>query len=263
MSVNFLEQLPSAWLACGGTLVTVVVACSLHALVQRTFKHETLEPHNEVAGVILTAVGTLYSVILGFVVVVVWQSFTTASDIASREANALAYVYRLARGLPEPARGTIRRHVGDYAQAVLTREWPRMIGGGKSDRQTGLIARQIANEVVNLQPKTAAESNVHAAMLTALGEFLDDRRNRLTYLDSLIPGIMWGVLLFGGTILLTLTFMIGLENRVVQLMMTGALAAMIALSLVTIFELDSPLHGATHVEPTAWHIFADQAANAP
>ncbi len=256
MNVNTLLQLPAGWLACSATLATVLVACSLHAGLQRIVKHETLTPHNEVAGVILTVIGTLYAVILGFVVVVVWQGYTTASDVAVSEANALAKVYRLASGVSEPARSTIRRHISDYAQAVLTKEWPRMVSSGESDRQTGAIAREIANEVVNIEPKTDAQTNLQAAMLAALGQFLDDRRSRLTYLQPRIPGILWGVIIFGGVVLLAITFLFGLKNRLVQLIMTGALAAMIAISIVTIFDLESPLQGANHVSPTAWEIFA-------
>jgi hypothetical protein len=263
VSAAALEQVPAVWVAFFGTLVTVVVACSLHALVQRIFKHETLAPHNEVAGVILTVIGTLYAVILGFVVVVAWQSFTTASDVCGNEANALAYVYRLARGLPQPAHDNIRHDIAHYAQSVLTIEWPRMVTGGKSDRSTGDLARQIAKEVVSFQPATTSATNLQAAMLSALGEFLNDRRTRLTYLESRIPQILWGVLIFGALVLLGITFLIGLQNRAVQLIMTAALSATIALSLVTIFELDSPLEGATHIEPVAWEIFAGQTAAAP
>jgi hypothetical protein len=263
MSVEALEQIPAASLAILGTLVTVLIVCSLHALVQHVFKHETLAPHNEVAGVILTVVGTLYAVILGFVVVVVWQNFTTASGVCGNEANALAYVYRLGRGLPQPAHDTIRHDIVRYAQSVLTVEWPRMVAGGKSNRATGDLARQIGKEVVNFRPATPAEINLQAAMLSALGEFLNDRRTRLTYLESSIPRILWGVLVFGAIALLGITFLIGLQNRPVQLIMTAVLSAMIALSLVTIFELDSPLEGATHIEPVAWEIFAGQAGTAP
>ena len=263
MNVNTVLQVPAGWLACAVTLAAVLVACALHAIVQRIVKHETLAPHNEVAGVVLTVIGTLYAVILGFVVVVVWQGFTTASDVVASEANALANVYRLARGVSEPAGSTIRRNISDYAQAVLTKEWPRMVSTGESDRQTGAIAREIANEVVALKPTTSAQTNLHAAMLAALGQFLDDRRSRLTYLEPRIPGILWGVLIFGGVVLLAITFLIGLENRLVQLIMTGALAAMIAISLVTIFDLQLPLEGANHLNPTAWEIFAGPVKSAP
>jgi hypothetical protein len=256
MNINTLLQVPAGWLAFVATLAAVLVSCSLHAVVQRIVKHETLTPHNDVAGVILTVIGTLYAVILGFVVVVVWQGYTTASDVAASEANALANVYRLARGVPEPAGNTIRHHITDYAHAVLTKEWPRMASSGESDRQTGAIAREIANEVVNLRPAAGAQTNLQAAMLAALGQFLDDRRSRLTYLEPRIPGILWGVLIFGGVVLLAITFLIGLKNRLAQLIMTGALAAMIAISIVTIFDLEAPLEGANHVNPTAWEIFA-------
>jgi len=259
---NTLLQIPTGLLACVTTLVTVLIACSLHAIVQRTVKHEILLPHNAVTGVILTVIGTLYAVILGFVVVVVWQGYTSASDVVSSEANALAKVYRLARGIPEPAGNAIRRHITAYAQAVLTDEWPRMVRTGESDRQTGAIAQLIANEVVNLKPTTNAQTNLQAAMLAAIGQFLDDRRSRLTYLHPRVPEILWGVLIFGGVVLLVLTFLIGLESRLLQLIMTGALASMIAISIVTVFDLESPLEGANHVNPTAWEIFAGPA-NAP
>ena len=260
-----LLQIPAGWLACVTTLITVLVACSAHAIVQRIVNHERLSPHNAVTGVVLTVIGTLYAVILGFVVVVVWQGYTMASDVVSSEANALAKVYRLARGVPEPARSTIRRHISDYAQAVLMKEWPLMASTGESDRQTGAIAQEVANEVVNLKPTTNAQTNLQAAMLAALGQFLDDRRSRLTYLHPRIPGILWGVLIFGGVILLALTFLIGLESRLVQLIMTGALASMIAISIVTVFDLESPLEGANHINPTAWEIFAGASPviNAP
>jgi Protein of unknown function (DUF4239) len=262
VNVNALLQVPAGWLACAATFATVLVACSVHAIVQRIVNHETPAPHNEVAGVILTVMGTLYAVILGFVVVVVWQNYTTASDVVGSEANALAKVYRLARGV-EPAGSTIRRHISDYAQAVLTKEWPRMVSTGESDRQTGTIARSIANEVVDLKPTSSPQTNLQAAMLAAVGQFLDDRRSRLTYLRPRIPGILWGVLIFGGMVLLATTFLIGLENRLVQLIMTGALAAMIAVSLVTIFDLELPLEGANHVNPTAWEIFAGPVNSTP
>ncbi len=64
-------------------------------------------------------------------------------------------------------------------------------------------------------------------------------------------------------LLIAITFLVGLENRVLQLVMTGALTAMITISLVTIFDLESPLEGASHVHPTAWELFARQATSVP
>jgi hypothetical protein len=261
--VIFLESLSTAQLTIWGTLGTILVACGLHAIVQQRFGHELLKPHNEVAGVILTVVGTLYSVILGFVVIVVWQGFTTASDIGDHEADGLAYVYRVAAGFPEPQRDSLRQLVRDYTRSILIKEWPRMTSGGKSDPDTALVAQHISDELVAFKPANAAQANLHAAALAALASFLSDRRDRLTYLESRIPTILWVVLLFGGVLMLGLTFLIGLSNRLVQLSMTGALAGMIAISLITIFELDSPLEGDTHVQPVAWELFAASIGDAP
>ncbi|MBV8148269.1 MAG: hypothetical protein JO092_04180, partial [Candidatus Eremiobacteraeota bacterium] len=57
-------------------LVIILVVCltvSLHALLQTHFRSEVLRRHNDVAGYLFSAVGVIYAVVLGFIVVVVWE----------------------------------------------------------------------------------------------------------------------------------------------------------------------------------------------
>ena len=48
-------------------------------LVRRKFPVPALQPHHEVGGILIAVVGTIYAVLLGFMVVVIWQSFDDAS----------------------------------------------------------------------------------------------------------------------------------------------------------------------------------------
>ena len=73
-------------------IIALAVCCfvGLHALLQRRLRSEVLRRHNDVAGYIFSAVGVLYAVVLGFVVVVVWQKYTPSTAIPKRSARTFA-----------------------------------------------------------------------------------------------------------------------------------------------------------------------------
>ena len=68
--------------------VAVFIAISGQLYVHRRFKAQDFVQHNEVAGFIISVVGTLYGVLLGFLTVVVWQHFSDSRDQAARESAA-------------------------------------------------------------------------------------------------------------------------------------------------------------------------------
>ena len=60
----------------------------MHAFLQRRLRSEMLRRHNDVAGYLFSAVGVLYAVVLGFVVVVVWQKYDGAVANVENEVDA-------------------------------------------------------------------------------------------------------------------------------------------------------------------------------
>src|SRR5205085_7914268 len=73
-------------------------------LVRRRVPQSVLREHNEVAGFLIAVIGVAYAVLLVFVVIAVWEKFEAARATAEHEAGALANLYRIAEGLPEPTR---------------------------------------------------------------------------------------------------------------------------------------------------------------
>jgi len=116
-------------------MAIVIVGLSVGAalivlwLVRRLISHDRLTPHNEVSGFVYAVIGVIYAVILGFVVVSVWEQFRDAESNARQEADAAKNLYRLAEGLPQPSRQAIQPAVIDYAGAVVDDEWPAMADG--------------------------------------------------------------------------------------------------------------------------------------
>jgi len=107
-------------------IASVGVAVAGLYLARRLVSLEHLRESNEVAGNYLQTLGTIYAVLLGFVVIVVWQQFNDARTYVEREANELLDLFRTAKGFSQPVRGELQRHLRCYLDAVLQEEWLAM-----------------------------------------------------------------------------------------------------------------------------------------
>jgi uncharacterized membrane protein len=89
-------------------------------------------------------------------------------------------------------------------------------------------------------------------MLEQLHSLGDARRERLLVAGEGLPIILWIVLILGGVITVCFTYLFGLENTLVHLLMVAALALIISLSLFTVAALDYPFKGDIRIHPAAY-----------
>lgn len=59
-------------------------------IARRRVSHLALAKHNDVGGVVFSIVGTIYAVVLAFVVVVVWEALGEADERAARKPASWA-----------------------------------------------------------------------------------------------------------------------------------------------------------------------------
>jgi uncharacterized membrane protein YraQ (UPF0718 family) len=219
-------------------------------LVQRLVPIERRMQHNDVAGFIYAVLGVTYAVLLGLMVVAVWQDWQAAHDSATQEANELAAVFWLAHGLPEPEGRHIQELARDYARAVVRQEWPLMEHGTSSPKAWKLLDEMRAS-VEALHPADEAQMVLYDNLLQRLHELGDARRARLLQAEEGLPAILWAVLLVGGLITVGFTYLFGLRSTTVHVLMVAALALVIGLVLFTVAALDYPFKGDVRIGPEA------------
>jgi hypothetical protein len=111
-------------------LVAVMIVSSLLLVVLgRIWPLGTRHTQNDLIGWHLSVLGTIYAVVLGFMLFTAWTNFGAADLNADLEANALRNMYRLAEGLPQPQRAQLELQTRAYADAVVTQDWPVMARG--------------------------------------------------------------------------------------------------------------------------------------
>jgi hypothetical protein len=232
-------------------LVPVLVAVAGLALVQRLVPPDRRERQNDVAGFIFAVLGVAYAVLLAFVVIAVWQDYKTAQTNVESEAHELAGVYFLASQLPEPDRTRLQDLARTYARVVVNQEWPMMKQGQTSPRADSLL-RQLRLELLKFDPHTEGEQVLYERGLTQLHDAVDARRSRLLEVREGIPELLWVVLVLGGVITVSFTYLFGLKSNLAHALMVAALTLLICGILFTIGEFNNSFSGPVEIQPEAF-----------
>src|SRR5215212_5899720 len=244
---------------CGACLAAVVGLTLVQRLVPATIRKE----YNDVAGFIYAVLGVIYAVLLALVVIAVWEEFDAAKDTTEQEANALAEIFWLAHGLPEPEGRHVQELARSYAEEVIEEEWPLMEQGRtplmeqEHTRETPpgwVLIDDIRATLQEVEPRTVAEQELYAEGLDEVQRLADARRMRLVAAEEGIPAVLWVVLVVGGTVTVGFAYLFGLGNTWAHRLMVVSLAGVITLVLFTIGAMDHPFSGGARVGPGAFEL---------
>jgi protein-S-isoprenylcysteine O-methyltransferase Ste14 len=231
--------------------VPVLVAVVGLLLVQRLVPPDRREEQNDVAGFIFAVLGVAYAVVLAFMLIAVWQDYNTAQTNVESEAHELAGVYFLASQLPEPQRTRVQDLARTYARVVVEEEWPMMERGQTSPRADSLL-RQLRLKLLEFDPRTKGEQVLYERGLMQVHDAVDARRSRLLEVREGIPNLLWVVLVLGGVITVSFTYLFGLKSNRTHALMVAALTLVICGILFTIGEFDYPFSGVVEIRPDAF-----------
>lgn len=244
-----------AWgLTAEVAVVAAVVACFvvLHAYLQRVLRTDVLRRHNDVAGYLFSAVGVLYAVVLGFVVVVVWQKYDDTIANVEAEVNATGDLYHVVDGYSEPLRSQIRAGLRQYATNVVRVEWPAL-EHNKDVPETGMnLLEDVSVNVDRFSPTNWKEFAAQQAAIADEQRLFDARRARLIQAEPAVPSILWFALVSGALAMIAFCYIFGVDNRPAQLAMTAILVGFIGVLFVVIDEFSTPFSGSVFISPDGW-----------
>lgn len=138
----------------------VVAAVGGLVLVQRLVPSAQRRLHNDVAGFIYSVLGVAYAVLLGLMVVAVWQSWEEAESVTTDEANELAEIFWLAHGLPDAQGRRIQELTRSYAREVVQEEW-RLMEQGRASPRAWVLLDEIRGSIQAVDPATDAQKQLH------------------------------------------------------------------------------------------------------
>jgi hypothetical protein len=196
--------------------------------------------------------GTMFAVVLAFVIVIALESYQRARLQAGVEAVAVTELDKVAELFPEGARERLHGGLVCYARAVVEDEWPAM----RDLRSSDLVERWIADmarTVADAEPRGARQEAAYGQWFDEESLRRDGRRGRLAEAAPFVPGLLWAVLILGAMLLIG--FMLAQADRregwVLQAMTIGSVSALIAGGLMVVTFLERPYEDhAGSIRPT-------------
>jgi hypothetical protein len=249
--VLWLLQIPPVVL--GVLWVAVVVGISVVGLLvfRRVVSHTRLADTTATSGTVFQLAGTLYAVLVAFVVVVVWGQFTDAEHASGAEAAAISDLLRDSAALPPASRTAVEQALLAYTRDVIDDEFPRMRRGETIEEQsTQMLA--VWDAYLAVQPQTRNEIAFFDHAITRLNDLSEQRKMRVSTADAQVPVELWVLLIGGGGVVMTFTFLFGTREIVVHALAVGLTAALLAFVMYLIFALEHPYVGQLSVKPTPY-----------
>jgi hypothetical protein len=217
---------------------------------------EARQPHNEIAGFLINAIGVIFAVILAFIAVAVWESAGKAQDIVAAEANEATDILRNAAVYPEPLARRVRARLRQYLTVVVTEEWRLQQDGAMSPAAWRTI-EELHNDILAFKPVAPGDGIVHAIVLKHLDDLINARRSRQHMMGSSLNAIIWVVLLVLTALTVVSCYFVGSHGIRVQMTLTGFVGASIGAMLAFIIAMDYPFRGSVSVDPVPFQRVLD------
>jgi hypothetical protein len=200
----------------------------------------------------LTA-GVIYAVLVGFLVVAVWENYDAAHATVSEEATTLVPAYRLTNGMSQKHGDEARAQIRDYAKQVIEKEWPTLASAHPGSSQARKDIGDLFRGYATLDPAVlAAHSQINAEFLRTVSSIVAARNKRLMQASEALPAVMWVGAAGGGILVIAMSFILYMDRRWPQVLMTTILGVMIGSLLFIMVLLNRPFQGPMAIQPEAF-----------
>jgi hypothetical protein len=262
MRIDMVYQFPIWAVGLSLAIAAVIGTIVLELVVRRFVSAEFRRQHNDIAAAIFSIIGVTYAVLLAFVAMLAWEGFNKAKAASYSEAALILDVFQATAGLPDPARANLIDDLTRYTKAVVAIEWPAQAEGHVA-RAGDRYLDDMHRLAVNIRPSSEGDANLHAMLLQSITRLRDARQDRLLAAETTIPGIVWFVLIVGGTITIIFGLFLGAPSVRMHLSMCSLLAVSGVLVLVLIIALSNPFRGDFRVSTAPFDYALSQIADAP
>jgi len=221
-----------------------------------------LELHHSAGEAMMGVVGTLFSVLLGFMVASAMEKYNTACMHDELEASNVASVFRVARGLSDIDRPRIREHCRTYVDTVINEEWPKMEAQVKINHGWESY-QQLWEAVVAVVPENDRQSNLQQGLISSMQSLGEHRRARILLAQTGMQPALWFIVGLGAMITMALSYIFASQFPRIQAFMTTLVATALSLNIWLLSAYSHPYSGELKIKPTMFLLLKENVLPVP
>jgi Protein of unknown function (DUF4239) len=214
------------------------------SLFNRLNKRIRLPQNNEVAGIMFGAISLIYSLVLAFVIVAVWEDYDKLNQTIETEADKLNGIIAHSSALPDSVRHPLDSVLTDYCREVVDYEW-KMKSTDDTERASAIPGMR--RMLVKLEPQDRMQENLFAVLDNDLSDITELRRSRLAHSRSQVPGAVWLILKTGSIMLITFSYLFTVPSETLKRVYLFFLSGCVAMCMILVYTLDQPFTGNARV----------------
>ncbi|HHF7343663.1 DUF4239 domain-containing protein [Legionella feeleii] len=201
---------------------------------------------DEAVSMSLGLVNGVYSILLGFLLFLIWENYETAEQVVVDEGSKLTIMWEGSRVFPASVAKGLQEAIEQYAREVAEEEWPAM-AYGEQDADIPQLLSNLYTIIQSYSPETTVTQTFYSEILSALNAVMELRNHRLSLLKSAIPAA-WYIFIFFVAFVLILLNALSLRRHSMQLYMHILLTLVITFYLTAITALSYPFSGYISVD---------------
>lgn len=229
------------WLVIALLLVANMAAVGALMLLRRFGPRDGWFRDAQHAAGAFTVTGTIYAVLVGFVFLLAFGSYSAARESSQDEARAAVSLFHVAERFPPDVRDEIQGDVVCYARAVVGSEWETM-ADERPSAEVDQWETQLSRDFDAFEPTTQVESDALQSWFGDADLLREARQGRLTEAPRFIPVTIWVLLLVTGAAVIGFSLLLSdsRERRSAQVAMVVAVTTAVTASLLIVNFLDRP-----------------------
>jgi hypothetical protein len=220
---------------------TAALAVAAMLLVRRGAPEGSRFTDGDRASGVFGVLATGFSVLLGFVVFLAFESYDQSRSGAEQEALVLSQQVETAQFLGAPVAGALTGELVCYGRSVIHTEWPRAESGSLGD-EINPWGVELFRTFQTVQPQTPSQEAAYGKWLDQTSDREAARIDRIHGAVGVIPTPLWVVLAFISVVIFVfmLFFADRAERWYVQALMPAAVVGVMSATLLLINFLDDP-----------------------
>ncbi len=257
MSRWIVQNVPAWWLVVLAVVVLPALAVLIQWLIRRRAPSLASGENNDAVGFLGATAAVVYAIIVGFMVITLWENYVAAGDTVENETSSLRDVVQFSGAFGPAAQNEIRRQVVQYAKSVTTMEWQAMAHGEDSPAAQMDFDRLIT-AVQGLRVRGPAQQEVLGNMLAQVDAAARERQRRLELSGPQIPAPMWLAVILTSVVTIAFCLLFEIKSARLRYFMVAAVVAVISAILVLSLLLEYPFSGSIEVKPTPFQHVAGE-----
>jgi hypothetical protein len=237
-----------AGVSLGGLLLT------RRFLLPRFHYHDGV--NDAISGTVQT-IGVFYGITVGLIAVGVWNTYSNAADLVSKEAASIGVLHQDIGGYPSPLREELRGKLRDYTVFLIEVAWPEQ-RRGRVERSDRRILDDFQAKLFGFEPATRGQAAIHSETLATYDKLIEHRRLRVDAVLGGLSGIMWYVIWIGAVISTGVAYLYRIKDAKLHSLLIALMSGFLAVVLFMIVINDKPFYGIVSVSPDAYKLILDQ-----